>query len=97
MRVMLAAGMFRRLLPSSQFVRHRRRKTLEVMLTCSKPKLGNRGDVVRVAAGFARHRLLPNGEAVRTTKEAEVAAIRKEVDAEVREGRTPLESEEGSS
>jgi large subunit ribosomal protein L9 len=44
-------------------------RTMEVILLQRVPKLGQMGDVVRVKDGFARNFLLPQGKALRATKE----------------------------
>ncbi|KAG8457552.1 hypothetical protein KFE25_004188 [Diacronema lutheri] len=60
----------------------RRAKTVEVLLARDRPELGVRGDIVRVAPGFARHRLLPRGDAVRASLADDVAAVRANIEAE---------------
>ena len=45
------------------------RKTMEVILLERVAKLGQMGEVVRVKNGYARNYLLPNGKALRATKE----------------------------
>ncbi|QQE67135.1 50S ribosomal protein L9 [Leptolyngbya sp. BL0902] len=42
-------------------------KRVQVVLTEDIRKLGQNGDLVEVAPGYARNYLLPNGKAVRTT------------------------------
>jgi large subunit ribosomal protein L9 len=42
---------------------------MEVILLERVAKLGQMGEVVRVKNGFARNYLLPNGKALRATKE----------------------------
>ena len=58
---------------------------MEVILKTEVPKLGGRGDVVKVAAGFARNYLLPRKLAIEATHGAKksidsmkAAALRKE-------------------
>ncbi len=44
------------------------RKHIEVLLTESVPHLGERGDIVRVRAGYARNYLIPRGYAIPATE-----------------------------
>jgi large subunit ribosomal protein L9 len=74
----------------SQQVRYRKRKTVEVLLARDRPGLGQRGDTVNVAPGFARHRLLPRGEAVRTVLKDQVAEVRAQLEAEAEAERAEL-------
>ena len=46
---------------------------MKIILTQKVAKLGNIGDVVTVATGFARNYLLPNGKAMRWSKENSAA------------------------
>lgn len=57
-------------------------KSVEVLLARDKPGLGLRGDVVNVKPGYARHRLIPKGDAVRTILRDEVAAVRAQLEME---------------
>lgn len=66
------------------------RKTVEVLLARDRPGLGVRGDVVNVAPGFARHRLVPSGAAVRTVIADQIAALRAEIEAEATAERATL-------
>lgn len=61
---------------------YKSRKSVEVLLTRDSPGLGARGDVLNVKPGFARHRLIPRGAAVRTVLDDEVAAVRAGFEAE---------------
>ncbi|HVX99869.1 MAG TPA: 50S ribosomal protein L9 [Pseudorhodoplanes sp.] len=56
---------------------------MEVILLERVGKLGQMGDTVRVKDGFARNFLLPNGKALRATKEnkARFEGMRKELEA----------------
>ena len=42
---------------------------MNIILTEKVNKLGNLGDIVHVKAGYARNYLLPQGKAIRATKE----------------------------
>jgi large subunit ribosomal protein L9 len=66
------------------------RKTVEVLLARDRPGLGLRGDTVNVAPGFARHRLVPYGDAVRTVIAEQVGALRAEIEAEATAERSAL-------
>ncbi len=56
---------------------------MQVILLERIPKLGQMGDIVDVAPGYARNYLIPQGKAVRATKEAiaEFEKRRKELEA----------------
>ena len=57
----------------------------EVILREYVEHLGNRGEVVKVADGYARNYLLPRGLALRVTGEAKRQIEREKVKAEARE------------
>ncbi len=57
----------------------------EVILREYVEHLGNRGEVVKVADGYARNYLLPRGLALRVTSEAKRQIEREKVKAEARE------------
>jgi large subunit ribosomal protein L9 len=57
---------------------------MEVILLERVAKLGQMGDVVRVKDGFARNFLLPNGKALRATKENRTRFETMKVDLEAR-------------
>lgn len=57
----------------------------EVILREYVEHLGNRGEVVKVADGYARNYLLPRGLALRVTNEAKRQIEREKVKAEARE------------
>ncbi len=57
----------------------------EVILREYVEHLGNRGEVVKVADGYARNYLLPRGLALRVTSEARRQIEREKVKAEARE------------
>lgn len=50
---------------------------IEVVLLVNDPKLGRRGDVIKVSSGFAQNFLYPNGKAKPAT-EANVRPLRQE-------------------
>jgi len=47
-----------------------KKKTIQVILLSKQPKLGALGDVVNVKNGYGRNFLIPQGKAVRATKES---------------------------
>lgn len=57
---------------------------MEVILLERVAKLGQMGDVVRVKDGFARNYLLPNGKALRATKENRTRFEKMKVELEAR-------------
>jgi large subunit ribosomal protein L9 len=57
---------------------------MEVILLERVAKLGQMGDVVRVKDGFARNYLLPNGKALRATKENRTRFEKMKVELETR-------------
>jgi large subunit ribosomal protein L9 len=57
---------------------------MEVILLERVAKLGQMGDVVRVRDGFARNYLLPNGKALRATKENRTRFEKMKVELEAR-------------
>ena len=61
--------------------------SVEVILTADDPKLGKRGDVVKVPPGFAQNFLVPHKKAVMATPAA-LKAIREE-----REGKARAEAD----
>src|SRR6201996_9856684 len=54
---------------NQEFPSHQRRTNMEVILLERVAKLGQMGEVVRVKDGFARNFLLPQGKALRATKD----------------------------
>jgi large subunit ribosomal protein L9 len=66
---------------------------MEVILLERVAKLGQMGDVVRVRDGFARNYLLPNGKALRATKENKTRFETMKVELEARN--LELKSEAG--
>lgn len=68
-------------------------KTIELLLLETIENLGIIGDVVKVKPGYARNYLLPHGLAETPTQEkiAELAARRKEVEAELKQLRSEQE------
>ncbi|MCG3175318.1 MAG: 50S ribosomal protein L9 [Candidatus Omnitrophica bacterium] len=57
---------------------------IEVVLLVNDPKLGRRGDVIKVSSGFAQNFLYPNGKAKPAT-EANVRPLRQERQAQERQ------------
>lgn len=57
---------------------------IEVVLLVNDPKLGRRGDVIRVSSGFAQNYLYPNGKAKPAT-EANLKPLRQERQAQDRQ------------
>src|SRR4029450_12473682 len=68
---------------------------MEVILLERVAKLGQMGDVVRVRDGFARNYLLPNGKALRATKENRTRFETMKVELEARN--PELKSEAGKT
>lgn len=57
--------------------------SIEVILTADDPKLGKRGEVVKVPPGFAQNFLVPHGKAVIATPAA-LKAVREEKENKLR-------------
>lgn len=57
---------------------------IEVVLLVNDPKLGRRGDVIKVSSGFAQNFLYPNGKAKPAT-EANLKPLRQERQAQDRQ------------
>ena len=57
------------LVPNPQSLTQKRTDTMKIILTEKINKLGNIGDTVEVATGYARNYLLPNGKALRYSRE----------------------------
>src|SRR2546426_10346260 len=64
--------------------RRQRRNPMEVILLERGAKLGQMGDVVRVKDGFARNYLLPQGKALRATKDNRTRFEKMKVELEAR-------------
>lgn len=78
-------------LASAQFVRYKqRRKAMEVLLARDVPGRGSRGDVIRVSPGFARHRLIPDGDAVPAALVDEVQAVHHQLEEDASHARERL-------
>jgi large subunit ribosomal protein L9 len=69
---------------------------MEVILLERVAKLGQMGDVVRVRDGFARNYLLPNGKALRATKENRTRFEKMKVELEARNLELKSEAEKVS-
>jgi large subunit ribosomal protein L9 len=69
---------------------------MEVILLERVAKLGQMGDVVRVRDGFARNYLLPNGKALRATKENRTRFEQMKVELEARSLELKSEAEKVS-
>ncbi|KAJ1615690.1 hypothetical protein T492DRAFT_1152689 [Pavlovales sp. CCMP2436] len=58
------------------------KKEIELMLTKPVAGLGERGDIVKVKRGYARHRLVPSGVGVRTDLARDMLTARAKMEAE---------------
>ena len=65
---------------------------MELILMRDVPSLGKRGDIVKVADGYARNYLIPRGDALPSSDAARHQLVEKEKQAEQRENRARREA-----
>ena len=70
---------------------------MELILMSDVPNLGQKGDIVKVANGYARNYLIPRGDALPASDAARHQLVEREKQAKLRENRAHREAQKAAN